>query len=53
MKTDDGDRPPKTLTKQQVRKLVFRAKAGLRAGRTDRRPEEPGLSERSRHSVYR
>lgn len=49
------DRPdaPRVPTTREVEVMFARVKSGLRLGRTDRRREEPGLTEEARGWTYR
>ena len=44
---------PRTLTPDEVDGLIHRVRTGLREGRTERRREEPGLTDEARHFVIR
>jgi len=53
LKNKDRQDAPRVPTTREVEVMIARVKAGLRLGRTDRRKEEPGLTEEARRWSYR
>ena len=53
LKNKDRQDAPRVPTSREVEVMIARVKSGLRLGRTDRRKEEPGLTEEARRWSYR